>query len=54
MQERLKVYHRHEDALLNFYKKIGQQVSEISVEKPLNQVFNEFKRVVGLEIYDYN
>ncbi len=54
VQERLKVYHRHEQELLDFYKKIGQQVNEINVEKPLNQVFNEFKRVVGLENNDYN
>jgi len=49
VQERLKVYHHHEHALLDFYKTVGQSVHEINVEKPLNQVFDEFKRVVGLE-----
>lgn len=49
VQERLKIYHRHEQELLNFYKEIGQQVYDINVEKSLNQVFDEFKRVVGLE-----
>jgi adenylate kinase len=54
VQERLKIYHRHEQELLNFYEKIGQQVNEINVEKTLNQVFDEFKRVVGLGKYDCN
>jgi len=54
VEERLKVYHRHEKELLNFYKEVDQKIDEIDVEKPLNQVFDEFKRVVGLEKYDCN
>lgn len=48
--ERLKVYHRHEQDLLDFYQKAGQVVHNVYVEKPLKDVFEEFKALVGLEI----
>ncbi len=47
--ERLKVYHRHEQDLLDFYHKAGQIVHNVFVEKPLKEVFEDFKALVGLE-----
>lgn len=47
--ERLKVYHRHESDLLDFYHKAGQVVHDVFVEKPLSEVFEDFKALVGLE-----
>jgi adenylate kinase len=47
--ERLRVYHRHEQDLLDFYQKAGQVVHNVSVEKPLKEVFDDFKALVGLE-----
>lgn len=45
--ERLKIYHKHEHDLLNFYKNTKHEITEFSVEKPLDEVFDEFIRLVG-------
>lgn len=45
--ERLKIYHHHEQAL-DFYIKNKQEVLEFDVEKPVLQVFEEFKELVGI------
>jgi adenylate kinase len=45
--ERLKIYHRHEQDLLNFYERTKQPIKEVQVEKPLDEVFEEFKNLVG-------
>lgn len=47
VRERLKIYHKHEQDLLNFYKNIKHEITELSVEKPLNEVFDEFIRLMG-------
>lgn len=47
--ERLKIYHRHECDLLNFFQQTGRVIHNVSVEKPLKEVFKDFKVLVGLE-----
>jgi len=48
VRRRLQVYHQHENALLDFYTSIQQPVIRLNVEKPLEEVFSEFKGVMGL------
>ena len=47
--ERLRVYREHERALLDFYKAQGQNIITISAGRPLGEVFDSFKKKVGLE-----
>jgi len=49
VRERLNVYHRHERELLSFYQELGVNVYEVKVDKALNDVFEDFKEVVGLD-----
>lgn len=46
VKERLKIYHKHEQDLLNFYNDIQQQIAEFNVEKPLHELFEDFKMTV--------
>ena len=40
--------------LLNFYQKCGHAIIEFDAEKPLDEVFEDFKKLVGIEVaYDY-
>ena len=48
--ERLKVYNRHEQELLGFYNKAGHHVYSFHVDQPVQEVFEEFKRGLGLQI----
>ena len=45
--DRLKTYHSHEKPLIEFYSKNGFVVNEVNVEKPLNQVFEEFQILIN-------
>jgi len=49
IRDRLKTYHKHEQDLLNFYVEKGQSLLELNVERPLNGVFDEFKKLIGFE-----
>ncbi len=44
--ERLKVYHTHEESLLEFYKRMGQSIPEVDGDQPIEQVFAEIKQVM--------
>lgn len=46
IRERLVVYHRHENDLINFYQSHGYSIVEFNVDKSLDAVFNEFKQLV--------
>jgi adenylate kinase len=48
VRKRLQVYHQHENALLDFYGLIQQPVVHLNVERPLDEVFSNFKNVIGL------
>lgn len=50
VRERLNIYHRHEEQLLDFYRQIGRSIHEIDADKSLNQVFEDFKNAVGLDV----
>jgi adenylate kinase len=46
--ERLKTYYKHEKNLFDFYHQAGIPVKNIDVERPLLEVFGEFKKVMGI------
>lgn len=46
VKERLKIYHKHEQDLLNFYLDTKQAIAEFNVEKPLQELFEDFKKVM--------
>lgn len=43
IRERLKVYHEHEQKLLDYYHNNGHKFYELDVDKPLEKVFEDFK-----------
>jgi len=49
VKERLKVYHEHAQALLSFYRERGLKVLEVDASKPLNDVFDSFKKKAGVQ-----
>ena len=48
IRERLKTYHQHESNLLDFYRSKGKSILELNVAKPLDQVFEDFRTLIGL------
>lgn len=48
VRERLRTYHKHENKLIEFYQQEGKDVIEFNVEKPLDMVFEDFKKLAGL------
>jgi len=49
VRERLLIYHKHEQDLLTFYKNSGKDIISLNAGHPLEEVFKEFKRLLGLE-----
>lgn len=49
IRERLSIYHKYTHDLLNFYHGTGQQVFELNAEVPPTQIFEDFKKIVGLK-----
>lgn len=48
IEERLKTYYKHEQALLDFYRIQGQVIHELEVNAPLDEVFEDFRRIIGV------
>lgn len=48
IKERLMVYHQHENVLLHFYEKQNRFIKEVNVEKPVNQIFDDFKQLLEI------
>ncbi len=46
VKERLKIYHKHEQDLLNFYADMNHHIAELNVERPLQDLFEDFKKTV--------
>ncbi len=46
VRERLNIYHKHEQELLDFYTAIDQLVIKLDVDQPLHDVFESFKKLV--------
>jgi adenylate kinase len=45
VKTRLKTYRSYENLLIDFYSGKGQTITELNVEKPLMDVFEEFKQI---------
>lgn len=48
IRERLQMYHKHEQELLNFYEQHGYSMTTINVDKSVESVFSDFKKLVEL------
>ena len=49
VRNRLEVYSKHENVLLEFYKEIGQPVVGLDVNCPPEKVFDKFKKAFSIE-----
>jgi len=49
IKERLSIYHEYEDSMLDFYTRKGNEILKVDATKPLVEVFESFKKVVGLK-----
>ncbi len=49
VKERLKIYHKHEQDLLNFYIQTNQSIAEFNVERPLHDIFEDFKNIMQVD-----
>ena len=49
VRKRLQIYRQHENALLDFYASSEQQVIKLLVERPSQEVFEDFMRVMCLD-----
>ncbi len=54
VRNRLAHYYSHEKNILDYYRRHNNHFIEISVEKPMDEVFQEFKYSVGIESNDNN
>ncbi len=48
IKERLAVYNEHENELLKYYSK-NQKILDLNVEKNLDEVFEDFKKLINLK-----
>ncbi|MCX5925281.1 MAG: nucleoside monophosphate kinase [Candidatus Dependentiae bacterium] len=48
IRKRLQVYYQHAKDLLSFYDKMGYSIVKIDVEKPLELVFEDFAKHIGV------
>jgi len=48
IRDRLAIYHKHEDVLLQFYKDKGLKIKELNAEQPMLDVFRDFKQLIGM------
>lgn len=46
IRDRLRVYHQHEQKLLNFYKHVGYKIITIDANQPLRDMFHQFRREI--------
>ena len=46
IRDRLRLYHQHEQDLLDFYNNVGYRIVEIDSDKPLSEMFHQFQRAV--------
>lgn len=47
IKERLSVYSKHENQLIEYYSQIGKEILYISAEKPLIEIFEDFKNLIS-------
>lgn len=46
IRKRLALYHQHANEIIDFYTKLGKEVIELEVDRPISGVFEEFKRLI--------
>lgn len=49
IKDRLKTYYKHEKHLLDYYEGAGLRVKDLSVERSLDQIFNELKSIMEVD-----
>ncbi len=49
IRERLAIYHKHEQDMLNFYARIGQPIYELDSAMSLTSIFLQFKKIMERE-----
>jgi adenylate kinase len=50
VKERLAIYHKHTQELLNFYAQRNQKVVDLGASKDLPDVFYEFKQLMNVKV----
>lgn len=50
VRDRLAVYRKHEHDLLHYYEQKKQTILSLAAEKPLAEVFENFIKMIGLEV----
>ena len=48
VQERLRIYHQHAQKLITFYQEKGFKICELNVDQPLQKIFEELGKLMGL------
>lgn len=46
IKERLEIYNKNEEDLLNFYKSLGLNLIRLDVDKSINEIFEDFRKTV--------
>lgn len=46
IQDRMIVYHLHENELISFYRSAGYEVIEVDANRPHHEVFENFKQII--------
>lgn len=49
LKERLLIYHKHEDEIMNFYRSVGQPIHILSAEVPLEEVYKQLVSLLDRE-----
>jgi adenylate kinase len=49
VQERLLIYHKHEQEIIEFYRRVGQKVHVLDVDVPLETVYKQLLFLIGYE-----
>lgn len=49
IKERLLIYYKHKQGLLEFYKAIGQSILDLPAHGHVEEVFDSFQHIVGLK-----
>jgi adenylate kinase len=50
IKDRLKIYHKHAQGLLNFYDQTLFKTKKLVAEKNIDEVFEDFKNLLGLSV----
>ena len=48
VRDRLKIYHKHEQQLISFYRHNGHNIIELDASRPLRDVFEKFVELIGI------